>query len=142
MKRKVIEANLAYRVNQSYTKDEILQRYFNEIYYGNLAYEVEAATEDVFRQASPAIVAFRGSTDRPASRRRPTSYDPLAHPQDAKARQIEVLQLMVKHGYLTADQATAAAAEPLKFHAKPISIQAPHFVMYVRSILEQTYWAR
>src|SRR5262249_8986614 len=52
------------------------------------------------------------------------------------ARQRTVLDLLVKHNMLSQEQADAAAAEPLQFAAQRFPIVAPHFVMYVRSLLE------
>jgi len=138
LSRKVEEAILAYRVTQTYSKDEILERYLNEIYYGNLAYGVEAASEAYFDKpvqkltlAESALIA--GLPQAPAI------YDPYQNPKAAKARQEDVLNLMAKHGYISQEQADAAAAEPLNFHTAPSQIEAPHFTLYVRSLLEQRY---
>jgi len=138
LSRKIEEAILAFRVSQSYSKDEILQRYLNEIWYGNLAYGVEAASETYFnkpvQQLSLAESALIAGLPQG-----PSLYDPYQHPKAAKARQLVVLQLMVKHGYITQAQADLAAAEPLHYHAAPTVFEAPHFVMYVRSLLEDRY---
>ena len=138
LSRKIEEAILAFRVSQSYSKDEILQRYLNEIWYGNLAYGVEAASETYFnkpvQQLSLAESALIAGLPQG-----PSLYDPYQHPKAAKARQLVVLQLMVKHGYITQAQADIAAAEPLHYHAAPTVFEAPHFVMYVRSLLEDRY---
>ncbi len=138
LSRKIGEAILAYRVSQRYSKDEILERYLNEIYYGNLAYGVEAASETYFDKpvqqltlAQAALIA--GLPQAPAL------YDPYQHPEAAKARQLEVLSLMVRHGAITPEQADAAAKEPLNYHSLPTGLQAPHFVMYVRDLLERRY---
>lgn len=138
LSRKIEEAILAIRVSQRYTKDEILERYLNEIPYGNLAYGVEAASETYFdkpvRQLTLGEAALIAGLPQA-----PSAYDPFQHPDAAKARQREVLDLMVKHGYITTEQADAAAAEPLHFHSQPNQLLAPHFVMYVESELEQLY---
>ncbi len=136
--RKVEEAILAVRVSERYSKDEILQRYLNEIPYGNLAYGVEAAAQTYFdkpvRQLTlPEAALIAGLPQAPSL------YDPYHNPDAAKARQKEVLQLMVKHGYITQAQADAAAAEPLQFHQQAQQFEAPHFVLYVRSLLEQRF---
>lgn len=138
IQRKIEEAILAYRVSQQYSKDEILQRYLNEINYGNLSYGVEAASEGYFDKpvqqlTLPEAALIAGLPQAPAL------YDPYQHPQAAKARQLEVLGLMVKHGYITQAQANAAASVPLHYHSAPTQMEAPHFVMYVRSLLEQQF---
>lgn len=136
--RKIAEAVLSIRVTQRYSKDEILERYLNEIFYGNLAYGVEAAAETYFnkpvRQLTLAEAAMLAGIPQG-----PALYDPYQHPDAAKARQREVLNLMVRHEYITQDQADAASAEPLKFNQAPRELQAPHYVMYIRSQLEEKF---
>jgi 1A family penicillin-binding protein len=138
LSRKIEEAILAFRVSQRYSKDEILERYLNEIYNGNLSYGVEAASETYFDKpvkqlTLPEAALIAGLPQSPAL------YDPYQHPKAAKQRQLEVLELMVKHGFITQEQADAAAAEPLHYHSAPTVFEAPHFVMYIRSLLEERY---
>jgi len=138
IQRKVEEAILAYRVTERYSKDEILERYLNEINYGNLSYGVEAASEGYFDKpvqqlTLPEAALIAGLPQAPAI------YDPYQNPKAAKERQLEVLGLMVKHGYITQAQADAAAAVPLRYHSAPTQMQAPHFVTYVQSLLEDRY---
>jgi 1A family penicillin-binding protein len=136
--RKIEEAILAFRVAQSYSKDEILERYLNEIYYSNLAYGVEAASQTYFdkpvRQLTLAEAALIAGLPQA-----PSTYDPYQNPAAAKGRQTQVLNLMVKHGYISQEQADSAAAEPLNYHSAPQEMQAPHFVVYVRNQLEQRF---
>lgn len=136
--RKLAEAVLSIRVTQRYSKDEILERYLNEIFYGNLAYGVEAAAETYFnkpvRQLTLAEAALLAGIPQG-----PALYDPYQNPAAARARQREVLDLMVKHDYITQEQADTAAAEPLKFNSAPRELQAPHYVMYIRSQLEERF---
>ena len=136
--RKAKEVVLAYQLSQRYSKDEILERYLNEIYYGNLAYGVEAAAQTYFGKhvgeltvAEAALLA--GLPQAPAAN------DPLANPRRAKERQREVLGLMVRHGYLPASAAAVAEREELRFHTPTMPIRAPHFTMYVRALLEARY---
>lgn len=138
LSRKIGEAILALRVSARYSKDEILQRYLNEIYYGNLAYGVEAASETYFDKpvgqldlAEAALIAGLPQA--------PSHDNPYQHPRAAKARQREVLNAMVKHGAITRQQADAAAAEVLHFRSVPRPNAAPHFTNYVREILVQDY---
>jgi 1A family penicillin-binding protein len=134
--RKLREAILAWRITHRYTKDEILTLYLNEIYFGNLAYGVEAAAQTYFgkhaRDLDLAECAMLAGL--PQS---PPYHNPFENPDNAKARQAVVLNLMVKHGYITADQARRAGEEKLYYAPPPFDIQAPHFVMYVRGLLEQ-----
>lgn len=134
--RKVREAVLAWRLSRAYTSDEILELYLNQTYYGHYARGVEAAAQAYFGKhvdeldlAECALLA--GLPQSPAQ------YNPLENPEAARVRQRVVLDLMVRRGYLTPEEARTAAAEPLRFAAIPFPIQAPHFVMYVQRLLEE-----
>ncbi len=136
LRRKLREAALAWRISRNYSKDQILELYLNEIYFGNMAYGVEAAAQAYFGKpvrdldlAESALLA--GLPQSPAY------YNPLENLEGAKARQAVVLDLMVSQGYITQEQARQAKAEELYFASTPFDIRAPHFVMYVRGMLEQ-----
>jgi 1A family penicillin-binding protein len=136
LSRKLREAVLAWRITQHYSKDQILELYLNEIYFGNMAYGVEAAAQAYFGKAvgdldlaEAALLA--GLPQAPAY------YNPLENLDGAKARQAVVLELMVKQGHITEAEARLAKNEKLYFASAPFDIRAPHFVMYVRGTLEQ-----
>lgn len=134
--RKLRESILAWRLARHYSKDEILELYLNEIYYGHLAYGVEAASRAYFgKTASDLDLAecalLAGLPQAPAL------YNPLENPQAARARQAVVLDLMLKQGYIGAEQARSAKEERLSYVSAEFPIRAPHFVMYVRSLLER-----
>ena len=102
--RKLREAVLAWRIARHYSKDEILELYLNEIYFGNMAYGVEAAAQAYFGKdvrdldlAECAMLA--GLPQAPAY----TTHWKIW--QAPKRRQAVVLDLMVKHGYITEEQA-------------------------------------
>jgi membrane peptidoglycan carboxypeptidase len=144
--RKIKEAILAAELTRRYPKDTILQIYLNEIYYGNLAYGVEAAAETYFDKSSQDLTLAQAAmlAGLPQA---PSYYDPYTKlweadgsPGAVKRRQGEVLRLMVEHGAITPAQADAAWAETLAL--KPLKqvydSQYPHFVQYTRSEVEQT----
>lgn len=138
LRRKAREAILALRLEAQFSKDEILELYLNNIYYGNLAYGAEAAAQSYFGKhvwelsvAESAMLA--GLPQAPAL------YNPLEAMEAGKARQADVLRLMVQNGYLTRDEAELATQEPLRLAATPFPIEAPHFVMWVLRQLEQRY---
>lgn len=136
--RKTREAILAWRLARTYSKNEILTLYLNETYYGNLAYGMEAASRTYFGKhaAELDLAECAMLAGLPQS---PAVYNPLENPDAAKGRQNVVLNLMVKHGYLAEVEADSARREKLSFAAVPFPIQAPHFVMYVRGLLESKY---
>ncbi len=134
--RKLREAILAWRITHRYSKDEILALYLNEIYFGNLAYGVEAAAQTYFGKpvrdldlAECALLAGLAQS--------PPYYNPFEHADRAEKRQAVVLGLMVEQGYVTEAEARQAEAEKLYFAPAPFDIRAPHFVMYVRGLLEE-----
>ena len=135
--RKLREIMLAVQLTQCYTKDEILTFYLNEIYYGSMAYGVEAAAQAYFGKSASELDLAECAllAGLPQS---PVAYNPLENLGAAKTRQSVVLGLMASEGYITAEQAALAEAEPLYFASVPFSIRAPHFVMYVRAQLERT----
>ncbi|MEE8390123.1 MAG: PBP1A family penicillin-binding protein [Anaerolineae bacterium] len=138
LERKLRESILAWRLARTFTKDEILTLYLNETYYGNLAYGIEAAARTYFAKSAAELdlaecALLAGLPQSPAR------YNPLEDPDAAKTRQIVVLGLMVKHGHISQPQADLAVQEKLSFASVPFPIQAPHFVMHVRSQLEREF---
>ena len=138
LERKLREAILAWRLARTYSKDEILTLYLNETYYGNLAYGIEAAARTYFAKSAAELdlaecALLAGLPQSPAR------YNPLENPKAAKERQRVVLGLMVKHGYISQQEADLAAQEKLRFASVPFPIKAPHFVMYVRGQLEKEF---
>nr|NIO69354.1 hypothetical protein [Anaerolineae bacterium] len=121
-----------------YPKDTILEIYLNTIYYGNLAYGIEAAAQTYFGKTAADLSLAEAAllAGLPQS---PAIYDPFTNPEAAKARQAIVLGLMAEEGYITPAQAEAARSEELQFVAQRTDIRAPHFVTYVRQLLEQKY---
>lgn len=138
LRRKLREMILALRLNATYSRDEILSLYLNQTYYGNMAYGVEAAAMSTFghsaRNLSLAQCAMLAGLPQT-----PAEYNPLLDPQTAKERQAIVLDLMVKHGYISQAEAEIAKAEELQFASSLYPIKAPHFVTAVWTQLERDY---
>ncbi len=142
--RKVKEAILAAEITRRYDKDTILQIYLNEIYYGNLAYGIEAAAETYFgKHASELTLAqaamLSGLPQAPAYYDPYTKlWEPDGQPGAVKRRQGVVLRLMVEAGFISEAQADAAWAEPLVLQPlkQVYDSRHPHFVLYARSQVE------
>lgn len=112
-RRKLIELELAQRLERNLTKQQILEMYLNVIYLGNGTYGVEAASRDLFgksvrRLSLSEAAALAGLAKGPAL------YTPRRHPDRARARRDLVLWLMAREGYITASQAAQARKEPLR----------------------------
>ena len=144
--RKIKEAILAAEITRRYPKDKVLEIYLNEIYYGNLAYGIEAAAETYFdkRAADLTLAEAALLAGLPQA---PAYYDPYTRlwnadgtPGAVKRRQGAVLTLMVRHDALTPAQADAAWQAPIAL--KPLrqtyTAKNPHFVQYARGQVEQT----
>jgi membrane peptidoglycan carboxypeptidase len=138
--RKVKEAVLAVEVTRRYSKDQILEWYLNQIYYGNRAYGIGAAAQRYFGVSADKLDLAQASL-LAGIPQAPITYDPILNFEAAKARQAQVLDLMVRHGQATAAQAEAARAAPLTFIERITSrdIKAPHWVFYIQDQLLRRY---
>jgi 1A family penicillin-binding protein len=134
--RKARETILAVRLTRDRSKDDILELYLNQVYYGNLAYGAEAAARTYFGKSARDLDLAEASllAGLPQS---PARYDPLANLPAAKARQATVLSLMEKDGYISREERQAALDELLRFREASFPVEAPHFVVYVRGLLEE-----
>jgi 1A family penicillin-binding protein len=136
--RKIKEVILAFWVELLYPKDKILEMYLNQVPYGGTAWGIETASERYFGKRVKDL-NLAEATLLAGLPQAPTQYSPFgAHPDQAKTRQKEVLRRMTEDHYITKEQAEEAAAQELVFK-KEEGIQAPHFVMYVKEQLVNTY---
>ncbi|MCW2607408.1 MAG: glycosyl transferase, family 51 [Frankiales bacterium] len=105
--RKVKEVLISLKMTQSRSKPEILEDYLNTIYFGRGAYGIEAATETYFGGKAKDLSAAQAAV-LASSVRSPAAYDPLRHPEAAKARWAYVLNGMVEEGWMTPQERAAA----------------------------------
>lgn len=136
--RKVKELILAYKMELILSKEQILELYLNQIYFGQGAYGVGAAAQTYFGKELKDLTVAESAllAGLPKS---PNNYSPTKNPERAKRRQEHVLARMEEAGFLTAVQREEAAGQPLTFR-HPVSEQiAPHFIEYVRLHLVSRY---
>ena len=133
--RKIKEAILAVQATREFSKQQILEMYLNQIYYGNQAYGIRAAAATYFGVGDLTQLTLGQMALLAGLPQAPSAYDPIQNPDAAQARRAEVLDAMVDNGYVTKDQATAAKAEPIKVQPASTSISAPHFVFRAREQL-------
>ncbi|MDR7416974.1 MAG: penicillin-binding protein 1A [Armatimonadota bacterium] len=141
--RKLHEMLLALEMERHLTKDEILERYLNQVYFGNGAYGVEMAAQVYFNRrvgelGLPEASLLAGLIQAPSR------YDPFRNFPAAKRRQEQVLRKMVEVGFLSEEQAQAALRAPLGLRRTPVNaglvgIRAPYFVSYLLPFLLQRY---
>lgn len=137
--RKIKEIILAIETERLYSKEEILEMYLNQVAFGGSTYGIEEAAQSYFQKSAknlslPEAALLAGLPQAPST------YSPFgAYPERAFLRQEEVLRRLTEDGYITKEQAIAAMNQPLVFRKDAVNIVAPHFVMYVREILESQY---
>ena len=137
--RKIKEVLLAVQIEREYPKDKILELYLNQVYFGHGAYGVEAAAQTYFGKSvhdlNLAEAAMLAGLPRA-----PNRYSPIVDKERARQRRGVVLQRMVEEGFLTTQQAKAAAGFPFDERAfTAVRSRAPYFVEYVRLYLEERY---
>ena len=153
--RKVREAILATEIERRYSKNEILELYLNEIYYGNLAYGVEAAAETYFNTSASQLTlgeaAFLAGLPQA-----PSVYDIYSNRDATMARYQSVMIMMLtlsterncitvsnaSQGVCVDGSAAASAIQEIQnrtFNPPTSNMRYPHWVEYIRSLLESRY---
>lgn len=107
--RKVKEAILAYQIERTYTKDEILERYLNEIYFGSGSYGIKNAADQYFRK-DPKDLNIAEAALLAGIPNRPTKYDPNRSLENALHRQQIILKEMFEDGRITKEEYEEALA--------------------------------
>jgi len=155
IKRKAREIVLSTEITRKYSKEKILEMYLNEVYYGNLAYGIEAAAETYFNTTADRLTLSQASflAGLPQA---PGVYDIFTNREDTLRRHVQVLDLMVKLSdeknciYVSTNiqpvciDATSAARAAMEisdyqFQIRENNMRFPHWVNYIRSQLEQEY---
>lgn len=138
LRRKLREMILAVQLSTVYGKDAVLEMYLNQVYFGNLAYGIEAAAQAYFGKSAAAL-SLAECALLAGVLQNPSAYDPLSNLEAARERQDVALRLMVERDLITVEQADAARNDALQFAPTPFPIEAPHFVMAVIKQLERDY---
>jgi len=131
LRRKLGELVLAQKIENSLSKDRILELYLNQIYLGNGLYGVEAASRGYFGKPVRDLTAAQAAL-LAALPKAPTSYDPRRFPAQARKRRDLVLSLMAQEGYLTPAELKKAQREKIKLVPLEEAQGAPWFVAAVR----------
>ncbi len=145
--RKLRELILALQMERTFTKDQILQLYLNEIPYGSNIYGIESAAQSYFGKAAKDLTLDEAAF-LAAIPQAPDFYNPYGlglhgdNREQLVGRQQYIIEQMVEQGYVSREEADAAQATSTMEKLKPKKvgdIRAPHFVMYVRSLLTEKY---
>ncbi|MFA5750093.1 MAG: PBP1A family penicillin-binding protein [Candidatus Shapirobacteria bacterium] len=139
IKRKIKEGILTLIIEQKMTKDEILERYLNQAPYGGEAYGVQEASQKYFGKnvINLNIIEAAYLAGLPAA---PSSYSPYGNnPELGLIRAKHVIEEMVSNNYLNKNEAEKWLNEKINIKTNGKEIKAPHFVFYIKNILEEKY---
>ncbi len=134
--RKIKEAILSLRLEQKYSKEQILKIYFNEIPYGSTNYGVEAAAQNYFGKSAKDL-NLQESASLAGLPKAPSRY--LRDKDALKERRNFVLRRMFEEGYITEEEKNNAQNEPVTLEQTFDNIKAPHFVLYVKEQLSDLF---
>lgn len=137
--RKLKEMALALRIEQRYTKREILSLYLNQIYFGSGAYGIESAARIYFRKAAKELTLGECAL-LAGLPRSPKRYSPFKEPENALGRRAYVLNRMVALNMISRQEAEEAKKEPLPSEPDVVAGgAAPYFVEYIRQKVEERF---
>jgi 1A family penicillin-binding protein len=134
--RKLKEVILAVRLEQKYSKDEVLNMYLNEIYYGANYQGVQTASLEYFGKPASDVSLAQAATLAAIPQ---DPVDLPREPERLKARRDYALEQMAALGYITQEESEAAKLEEVVINEQVTKIKAPHFVFMVSSYLEEKY---
>ncbi|OGK38551.1 hypothetical protein A3F03_03315 [Candidatus Roizmanbacteria bacterium RIFCSPHIGHO2_12_FULL_41_11] len=138
IQRKIKEIILATWAEKIYSKNEILEMYLNQVPYGGSSYGIEQASQTYFGKPAEKLTIAQAAllAGLPQA---PSLYSPYFNPDLALARRNEVLKKMLEQKYISVSLQKTALNTPLSVIPPKTNIKAPHFVFYVKSLLEEEY---
>jgi penicillin-binding protein 1A len=138
--RKLTEILLALKIEQELSKDEILELYLNKIFMGHRAYGVGAAAQVYYgRRADELTLAQMAMIA--GLPQRPSEFNPISNPRQAKRRRDHVLVRMAVEGVINEQELNAATAAPLTagLHDPPVEVNAPYLAEMVRIEIKRRF---
>ncbi len=137
--RKLKELMVSYILEKKFTKDQILEMYFNEVSYGSNIYGIEAASQSYFGKNTKDLTVAEGAI-LAALPKAPSYYSPFnSNRERLITRQHYVLRQLFENGYINEGALEEAKTQQLNFKIRKDKIIAPHFVMYVRELISNKY---
>lgn len=140
IERKIREAILAIKIEQNFSKNEILEIYLNQIYYGHGAYGVEAASQIYFGKSIDALdiseIALLASLPRA-----PSNYSPYLNHDRAMNRRSHSIKRLLANDFISEREANDAMTQPFRLGGREhfTKNQAPYFMEYIRQYIEDKY---
>lgn len=140
MSRKLKEAFLAYKIEQEFSKEQIMALFLNKMFFGQRAYGVAASAQVYFDKDLSEITIAEAATLAgvlPA----PSRYNPVSNAENAKARRGYVLGRMLDLGYIDDAEYAQAMSQPMesRLHGAAIELNAPYIAEMVRSQMLERY---
>ncbi|MBP7635156.1 penicillin-binding protein 1A [Candidatus Ozemobacteraceae bacterium] len=141
LKRKLIEAMMAFQLERKYSKEEILTLYLNEIYFGHGAYGLDAAARIYFNK-DPKDLTLLECAALAGIPKSPVAFSPFKYPENNRQRRELVLAKMVELGFISpGDYEETKKQQLVLAREKTETMLAPYFVTYVRDKLLEKYGA-
>ncbi|MFO7572386.1 MAG: transglycosylase domain-containing protein [Gaiellaceae bacterium] len=142
VQRKLKEACLATKLDRAWTKHRILTTYLNQVYYGNQAYGIEAASQTFFSKPASELTLSQSALLAGLTQA-PSVTSPFIAPSRALARRADVLRAMLETGVISPRQFRVASSSALKLEPGRLysEIREPYFFGYVRDRLIEVYGA-
>lgn len=137
--RKLKELVLAFEIERRFSKDQILEMYFNEIGYGGATYGIEAASNYYFGKSAKDVTITEAAL-LASIVKAPTYYSPYGkHRDELLTREEYVLRRMLEQDYITKDEFEKAKRDVAVIQPRQENIKAPHFVLWIRELLTEKY---
>lgn len=137
--RKIKEILLAFRIEREFSKDEILEIYFNKIFWGGQLHGVEAAALNYFGKHAKDLSLSESAT-LIGMIQRPNFYNPIKHPERAKSRRDAILARMLKAKMITDVDYELAVSSPVRVPGSSIrQVASDYFIEHIRLYLERKY---
>lgn len=139
LKRKLMEAALAFKIEKNLSKNEILELYLNRVYFGHGAYGVEMASKVYFGKSVKTLTLGEAAMIAGLVKA-PSIYSPFNDLSKAKERQSVVLMRMEEEGYIKKSDRDYAYSQPLYLSSLKKGVEAnTYFVDYIKKYLEEKY---
>ncbi|MEO7737288.1 MAG: transglycosylase domain-containing protein [Candidatus Dojkabacteria bacterium] len=131
---KLNEIVTAIKLNMALSKSEILEMYLNNVFFGDLNYGIESASQDYFKKSAKDLNLAQCSY-LAGIPQWPGVLNPYGNQALAKERQKVVLEAMVRDGYISHEESDTAFNEDLAFNLTPPEVKAPHFVQFLSDLI-------
>lgn len=138
VERKIKEIIISLWAETMYSKDEILEMYLNQVPYGGSAYGVEEAAKIYFGKTAD-LLTLSESALLAGLPRAPSIYSPFINPELSLKRRNQVLDAMLDQNIISIEEYNKAINEKVNIRPPTVNLRAPHFVMYVRQLLEDEF---